>query len=447
MSEAQAPLPAELDRAYEALVKSHRAAFLRLARRLAKDPEDAEDLLQETLVDAYRAFGRFRAESHFYSWVARIMTNNYLDRIRRRQCALVSLDAPAEEAEPLELPDDSANPERLLLREQFDQPLQSALDALQPLHRATVLLCDIEGATYEEAARVEACPVGTIRSRLHRAHRYLQRFLANVTGTAQPDAAQGRSHPHSRREFLRFSTAAVAGATLPQIAMADDAAPAGEPIRVRVWADGDACRTLYPEGLAAALAEGLRLDCQVEVVFASASEPGQGLSDAALRQTDVLVWWSDGPHDALRDDRAAAIARRVREEGMGLIVAHAAPGPKPLRTLLGTSCRWDEGCHADGSAVEVRVTAPRHPIARGVSGFRIEAAGRCEGTLDVPKPDILVFDGAYPGTGRTAAQGMVWKIGAGRVFSFQPGHPQSPVFHHEEVRQILRNAVRWCAGR
>src|SRR4051794_27714840 len=109
-----APVAGERGQAFETLVKSHRPAFERLARRLARDSEDAEDLLQETLVDAFRAYKTFRADSHFYSWVARIMTNNHLDRVRRKQHPVISLDhAGSEEgAETVELPDERANPER-----------------------------------------------------------------------------------------------------------------------------------------------------------------------------------------------------------------------------------------------------------------------------------------------------------------------------------------------
>ena len=144
---------AELTEAFEALVQAHRAALSRLARRVSRDPEEAEDLLQETLVDAYRGFHRFRPESQFYSWVARIMSNNELDRARRRRLATVSLDQPLSDdgPEPLHLPDESANPERLILHEQMEPCYQSALEALLPAQRATVLLCDIDGATYEDA--------------------------------------------------------------------------------------------------------------------------------------------------------------------------------------------------------------------------------------------------------------------------------------------------------
>jgi RNA polymerase sigma-70 factor, ECF subfamily len=425
------------DQVYDSLVRSHRAAFQRLARRLARDPEDAEDLLQETLVDAYRGFHRFRPETSFYNWLARIMTNNHLDRVRRKQHPVVSLDQAAREdvCEPLDLPDDSANPERVLLEEQLDHPYQSALEALQPLHRATVLLCDIEGATYEEAAEATSCPVGTIRSRLHRAHNAVRKFLSSFH---PGESAAGDARLHSRRAFLQMSTAAAAGAAFaPLSAMETAAAP--EVVRVLVWSDGPERST----GAIAATVEGER---GVEVRTAAVGDGRQGLSDAALRSTDVLLWSGSGGQVDLRDDRLAAIVRRVRDEGMGLILTNSAGDSRILQSLLGPDCGWTGNLLKEGMPVDVRVTAPRHPIARGVSGFRIpEAKGR-EGDFAGPRPDVVVFDGAFGSSDRSTWLGMVWKIGKGRLFYFQPRYEGEAVYLQDEVRLILSNAVRWCAG-
>src|SRR5690242_9033893 len=119
---------------FESLISDYRAAFVRLARRMTRNAEDAEDLLQETLLDAYRSF---RSGTSFYSWVARIMMNNQLDRRRRKRHPVISLDhASADpECESLELPDDSANPERALFADQLDPNLIEALGQLQPHHR------------------------------------------------------------------------------------------------------------------------------------------------------------------------------------------------------------------------------------------------------------------------------------------------------------------------
>lgn len=451
MDQNAAPMQADLERSFERLVSSHRAAFERLARRLARDPEDAEDLLQETLVDAYRAFRNFRADSHFYSWVARIMTNNQYDRVRRRRHTLVSLDqaSATEDAEPLELPDETANPERLLLHEQMDHRYQSALDALQPLHRATVMLCDIEGATYEEAAQAEACPIGTIRSRLHRAHKALRDFLGRFEGSAAPEP-EPPARLHSRRAFLRMSTAtaaaAAAGAALTQLGTEEaDAAPGK--IRVLVWSEGTAPKDVYPSDINEAIAEGLRSDGRLEVRTASINDPEQGLSDAALKETDVLIWWGHQKHGEVRDDRVAAISRRVRDGELAFIATHSAHFSKPLKAVLGTNCGWKGGYYEDGSAVDLQVTAPRHPIARGLSGFQIPRTERYEGEFEVPKPDVVVFDGTYGANGNHAWQGMVWTVGKGRVFYFQPGHESYPIYFQPEVRQVFRNAVHWCANR
>jgi len=435
----------ELEQSFEVLVASHRAAFGRLARRLARGPEDAEDLLQETLVDAYKGFRTFRTDSNFYSWVARIMTNNHLDRIRRKQHAVVSLDqGGADESSPMELPDESANPERVLLREEFDHGFASALDALQPIHRATVFLCDVEGATYEEAAAVESCPVGTIRSRLHRAHHALRKFLAGMeTRTeAAPDP-----RIHSRRAFLRMGTAAAAASAFVGIDTSDEARAAAAPIRVLVWSEGTAPRDVYPADVNTAIAEGLRGLGDVEVRTASLADIDQGLGDETLRNTDVLIWWGHLKHGEVRDDRVAAVVRRVRHEGMGFIATHSAHYAKPLKALLGTDCGWKGGYFEDGSAVELQITAPRHPIARDLQDFRIPHTERYEGEFETPKPDVLIFDGAYQATGTAARQGMVWSIGKGRVFYFQPGHESYPIYFQDEVRKVFRNAVRWCANR
>ena len=440
---SQPTLTQDPDGSFEKLAALHRAAFQRLARRLARDPEDAEDLLQETLIDAYRAFGRFRANSHFYNWVARIMTNNHLDRVRRKHHPVVSLEQASDlqGTETLDLPDERANPERVLLEDALDGPLQSALDILQPHHRATVLLCDIDGATYQEAAAAEQCPVGTIRSRLNRAHHALRKFLAGIEA---PPAAEPPIRLHSRRAFLRFGTAA-ATAAFAGLDVEEALAGAG-PLRVLVWSDGSAPRDVYPDGVHGAVAEGLGAARGIEVRVATIADPQQGLADNALRDTDVLIWWGASRQQDVRPGRAAAVARRVRD-GMGLIALHDSAGCLPLRAVLDSPCGWAGGTSDNASPVEVRTTAPRHPIARGLDGFRIARTEACRGPLDAPQPDVVVFDGTYSADGGTAWHGVVWTRGRGRVFYFQPGHETYPIFHQEEVRQVLRNAAYWCGHR
>lgn len=190
---------------YEALVLAHRPALERLSRRLARNRDDAEDLLQESLLEAYRSFPRFRAGSQFYNWFARIMTNNQLDRVRRAREVVYSLDHCGwdDEAGPIEIPDERSNPEHLLMKDELDAPFRYALERLDANQRATVLLCDLEGATYEEAAQRANCPIGTIRSRLHRAHKSMERSLQHYS----PHCVASASRRAGASPSQRFSAA------------------------------------------------------------------------------------------------------------------------------------------------------------------------------------------------------------------------------------------------
>jgi trehalose utilization protein len=354
----------------------------------------------------------------------------------------VSLDQPAyEAAEPLDVPDDSADPARVLLQDQLDRPLEAALEALQPAQRATVLLCDVEGATYEEAARVEECPIGTIRSRLHRAHHALRDFLARFDAGDRPEALLPASRIHSRRAFL-MSTVAAAGAALPQI---DVEARAAEPVRVLVWC-GDRESSSPAALAAAAVVEGLEGVVGVRVAAGSVADAEQGLSEAVLQRTEVLVWIGGAEAD-VAGDRVSLLARRVRHEGMGLMVLHSGADAPPLRELLGTGGARAAVAVESTSSLHLRVTAPRHPIAAGVERFHVAHAARQEGELDVPRPDVMVFDGQHEGDEQRTPQGMVWRVGRGRIFYFRPRGAGQPMFQQPDVRQVVRNAVRWCASR
>jgi RNA polymerase sigma-70 factor (ECF subfamily) len=376
---------------YEALVREHRPALERLARKLANNHrDDAEDLLQESLLDAYRSFERFRPGSQFFNWFARIMTNNQLDRIRRTREHVLSLEGCSDEegTGPIEIPDERHNPEQLLLRDEFDAPLKRALERLEPNQRITVQLCDLEGKTYEEAAAATRVPIGTIRSRLHRAHKALERSLP-----------QSERRAPSRRAG---SGTGVAAAERVSVACSRQVAPVLE---------NDA--RLSPEPL--------------------------GVDPQALRSVRGLVV-SREDEARLRPEQVTTIAERVRFEGMGLVVLHGGDSPL-LRALLGPDFGWtSEVAPEETGMVEVR--APRHPIAEGVGDFRLPRPVR-GGVLRGPKPDQVIF-AAKDLAGSVAWQGMAWNVGRGRVFCFVPGCEVPEAGH--PVGRILRNAARWCAG-
>jgi len=171
---------AELRPAFEALVSKHHAQLFRAAYRLAGNLDDAEDLLQEALLEAYQDFRRFHLGTRFDRWVLRIMTHTYIDRQRKRRVDTSwSLDSPPEGIDTEYLvADGSGDPQRLIEAQRLEEPVQRALDSLSSEHRAVVVLSDIEGMSYEDIAATLHIPVGTVRSRLHRARERMRQMLA-----------------------------------------------------------------------------------------------------------------------------------------------------------------------------------------------------------------------------------------------------------------------------
>lgn len=158
--------------------RSFRQAY-NFAYRLTGDAAEAEDLVQETFLRAYRFFHRFDESLSFPSWLYRIMTNVYIDTVRRKnRIKTTHLErASADGSQAWELPDDRADPEQRLLEHHFDGPLQKALESMSPGFRIAVLLADVEGLAYEEIAEVMQTSIGTVRSRIHRGRRQLRELL------------------------------------------------------------------------------------------------------------------------------------------------------------------------------------------------------------------------------------------------------------------------------
>lgn len=178
---AEEQRPAYRLAAFEELVQRHQAQIYRVAYRLAGNHDDAEDLAQEAIVEAFRAFDRYQPGTYFDRWLYRIMSRTYIDTVRRRnRRPFVSLDAPmSAEGDPLVsvLGDSSQDPQQLTETVDLDGAIQAALDRLPEEFRAAVVLADIEGLSYDEVAVALRCPVGTVRSRLHRARQMLRAAL------------------------------------------------------------------------------------------------------------------------------------------------------------------------------------------------------------------------------------------------------------------------------
>lgn len=175
---------------WEEIVTQHSARVYRLAYRLTGNPHDAEDLTHDVFVRVFRSLNSYTPGT-FEGWLHRITTNVFLDKMRRKQ--RIRFDA---------LPDDAASrmatsapgPEQVYADTHFDDDVQRALDALAPEFRAAVVLCDIEGLSYEEIAATLGIKLGTVRSRIHRGRAALRESLAHRAPGAASSPAPVAAH-------------------------------------------------------------------------------------------------------------------------------------------------------------------------------------------------------------------------------------------------------------
>ena len=159
---------------WDAVVREHSARVYRLAYRLTGNQHDAEDLTQEVFVRVFRSLHDYQPGT-FEGWLHRITTNLFLDMVRRR--ARIRFEGLPEDAERIR--GREATPAQVYDDRHLDHDVQTALDALLPEYRAAVVLCDIEGLSYEEIADVLDIKLGTVRSRIHRGRTQLRAALAH----------------------------------------------------------------------------------------------------------------------------------------------------------------------------------------------------------------------------------------------------------------------------
>jgi RNA polymerase sigma-70 factor (ECF subfamily) len=168
--------------AFDQLVSRYQRRLMRLLTRLLNDPAEAEDVVQETFIKAYRALRHFRGDAAFYTWLYRIAINTAKNALlnRKRHAASQrvepSLSRPEGGNEDERLRDINT-PESMLASKQIAQTVNAAMDALPIDLRTAIALREIEGLSYEEIAQIMACPIGTVRSRIFRAREAIARKL------------------------------------------------------------------------------------------------------------------------------------------------------------------------------------------------------------------------------------------------------------------------------
>jgi RNA polymerase sigma-70 factor, ECF subfamily len=157
---------------WDEVVREHADRVYRLAYRLTGNAHDAEDLTQETFIRVFRSLANYKPGT-FEGWLHRITTNLFLDMARRR--SRLRMEGLPEDTD--RLAGDDPSPEQVYVETHLDPDLQAALDELPPEFRAAVVLCDVEGLSYEEIGATLGVKLGTVRSRIHRGRQALRASL------------------------------------------------------------------------------------------------------------------------------------------------------------------------------------------------------------------------------------------------------------------------------
>jgi RNA polymerase sigma-70 factor (ECF subfamily) len=180
---------------WDEVVDLHSDRVFRLAYRLTGNRHDAEDLTQEVFVRVFRSLDTYTPGT-FEGWLHRITTNLFLDQARRKQ--RIRFDALSDER-AARLQSAAPTPDMAYADQTFDDDVESALATLPPDFRAAVVLCDVEGLTYEEIAEIMDAKLGTVRSRIHRGRAMLRRALAHRAPVDGRERYAGPDRPPAPR--------------------------------------------------------------------------------------------------------------------------------------------------------------------------------------------------------------------------------------------------------
>jgi len=166
------------------LTMEYMGSLYSAALRMTRNPADAEDLVQETYLKAYRAFGSFKEGTNLKAWLYRILTNTFINsyRARKRRPEQTDIDDVEDlylyrRLGGLEAVNASRSPEEEVLEHFTEAEVKAAVEALPEQFRMAVLLADVEGFSYKEIAEILDIPIGTVMSRLHRGRKALQKTL------------------------------------------------------------------------------------------------------------------------------------------------------------------------------------------------------------------------------------------------------------------------------
>ena len=213
-------------------------------------------------------------------------------------------------------------------------------------------------------------------------------------------------------------------------------------VRVLCWSEQTEPREIYPQGISGALADFLNKQKNVVAKTAQLSDVEAGLSEEALNQTDVLIWFGHKKHNDVPNEIVNRVVKHIRENGMGFIALHSSHFSKPLKVALNATGSWSSYVNF-AKPEQVWVVSPKHPIAKGIKDFTIPKTEIYTEPFDVPTPEAVIFEGTWE-TGHRNREVMVWTLDKGRFVYIRPGHEEFPIFFMPEMQRLVHNSVLWA---
>ena len=176
------------NQAFDLLVRKYQHKIIGLIGRYVHDHAEVQDVAQEAFIKAYRALGKFRAESAFYTWMYRIAINTAKNHLVSRGRRPPGSDLDIVDAEIVDRSGrlaDSETPEAAMARDQLEAAVFEAIDNLPDALRTAITLRELEGLSYEDIANIMQCPVGTVRSRIFRAREAVDQHIQPLVTTSR----------------------------------------------------------------------------------------------------------------------------------------------------------------------------------------------------------------------------------------------------------------------
>lgn len=179
------------ERAFGELVTRYESKVYSLAMKMLRNPEDAEDVLQDTFLRAYRGIKSFKGNSTFSTWIYRITANSALMRLRKKQLPQVSIEDADEREAPISIADWAPGPVEQLLNQEMQRVMDEAVEALPPEFRQVFILRDIEELSNADVAEILDLSVAAVKSRLHRARLKVRNRLGQYFSETRANRATG----------------------------------------------------------------------------------------------------------------------------------------------------------------------------------------------------------------------------------------------------------------